>query len=124
MKLLIDMNLSPQWAIFLQGHGFEAQHWSALGASRAPEDEIMAYASNHDFIVMTHDLDFGAILATTHGNKPSVIQFRARDISPAAIGLRIIAALRQVASELDQGALLTIDTDRNRLRMLPLARDR
>lgn len=32
MKLLIDMSLSPSWVDLLISAGFEAAHWSALGA--------------------------------------------------------------------------------------------
>lgn len=72
--------------------------------------------------MLTHDLDFGSILAATHGAKPSVVQIRAEDVSPDTIGKQVIAALRQMASELDDGALLTIDPKRTRLRVLPLPR--
>lgn len=71
-------------------------------------------------MVLTHDLDFGAILAATHGEKPSVVQIRAEDVSPDVIGKQVIAALRQMASELEEGALLTVDLNRTRLRVLPL----
>jgi predicted nuclease of predicted toxin-antitoxin system len=37
----------------------------------------MAYALANNFVVLTHDLDFGTILAATQGNKPSVVQIRA-----------------------------------------------
>ena len=80
----------------------------------------MAYARANDYIVLTHDLDFGAILATTHGEKPSVVQVRSEDVSPDAIGKQVIIALRQMKSELESGALLTIDPNRTRLRILPL----
>lgn len=79
----------------------------------------MAYARAHDFVVLTHDLDFGAILAATHGEKPSVVQIRAEDVSPDVIGKQVMAALQQMASELERGALLTIDPNRTRLRLLP-----
>ena len=82
--------------------------------------EIMAYARTNDWIVITHDLDFGAILAATRGEKPSVVQIRAEDINPDVIGLQIVAALRQMADELEAGALLTVDSNRTRLRVLPL----
>ncbi|HZY61153.1 MAG TPA: DUF5615 family PIN-like protein [Edaphobacter sp.] len=84
----------------------------------------MAYANANDYVVVTHDLDFSAILAATQGEKPSVIQIRATDISPEAIGELILASLRQMAPELEQGALLTVDTDRTRLRILPLPASR
>jgi len=43
--------------------------------------------------VLTHDLDFSAILAATHGEKPSVVQIRAEDVSPDVIGKQVIIAL-------------------------------
>jgi predicted nuclease of predicted toxin-antitoxin system len=120
MKLLVDMNLSPRWIGVLADAGIEAVHWSTLGAKDAADSEIMAYANSHDYVVLTHDLDFGAILAATHGEKPSVVQIRAEDVSPDVIGKQVIAALRQMASELKEGALLTVDPNRTRLRVLPL----
>jgi predicted nuclease of predicted toxin-antitoxin system len=119
MKFIIDMNLSPRWVDVLTASGIGAIHWISLGANNAPDTEIMAYARAHDFVVLTHDLDFGAILAATHGEKPSVVQIRAEDVSPDVIGKQVMAALQQMASELEQGALLTIDPSRTRLRLLP-----
>jgi predicted nuclease of predicted toxin-antitoxin system len=120
MKLLVDMNLSPGWVKFLAGAGIDAVHWSSLGAASAPDAEIMAYAGARGYIVLTHDLDFSAILAATHGVKPSVVQIRADDLSLNGIGKQVIAALLQATADLDEGALLTIDPKRIRLRLLPL----
>ena len=120
MKLLVDMNLSPRWVGVLADAGIDAAHWSTLGPKNAPDSEIMAYAKVNDCVVLTHDLDFGSILAATHGEKPSVVQIRAEDVSPNVIGTQVITALRQMASELEQGALLTVDPNRTRLRVLPL----
>jgi predicted nuclease of predicted toxin-antitoxin system len=80
----------------------------------------MAFAAANDFVVLTNDLDFSAILATTHGEKPSVVQIRSEDVSPDVIGKQVIAALCQMADELRDGALLTVDPMRTRLRVLPL----
>ncbi len=120
MKLLVDMNLSPRWVNLLADAGFEAAHWSTLGAANAPDAEIMAFAKANGYVVLTHDLDFSAILAATHGEKPSVVQIRAEDVSPDAIGKPVSDALLQMTAELEEGALLTIDPNRTRLRLLPL----
>ena len=120
MKLLVDMNLSPRWIGVLNDAGIEAAHWSSLGASNSPDSEIMAYANTNNYVVLTRDLDFGTILAATQGKKPSVVQISADDVSPNLIGLQVIAALRQMAEELEEGALLTVDVKRTRLRLLPL----
>ncbi len=119
MKLLVDMNLSPRWVTMLVGAGFDATHWSALGAANAPDSQIMAYAKANNYVVLTHDLDFSAILAANHGEKPSVMQIRADDVSPDVIGNQVITALRQMESELEEGALVTVDPNRTRLRVLP-----
>jgi predicted nuclease of predicted toxin-antitoxin system len=120
MKLLVDMNLSPRWVDLFISAGLEAAHWATLGVRTASDAEIMSFARTHDYVVLTHDLDFGAILAVTQGEKPSVVQIRADDVNPEAIGLRVLSAVRQVATELESGALLTVDPDRARLRILPL----
>ncbi len=120
MKLLVDMNLSPRWIRVLTDASLEAAHWATLGAHNAPDSEIMAYARAHGYVVLTNDLYFGAILAATHGEKPSVVQIRADNLSPEITGAAVISALRQMEDELENGALLTIDTNRARLRILPL----
>lgn len=120
MKLLVDMNLSPRWVGVLTEAGFDAVHWSSVGPHAAPDSQIMAYAAAYDMVVLTHDLDFGAILAATRGAKPSVVQIRADDVSPQTIGPQVVAALRQTQGELRAGALLSVDPTRARLRVLPL----
>lgn len=120
MKLLVDMNLSPRWIGALASAGFEAVHWSTVGATNAPDKSLMAYALLNDFVVLTHDLDFSAILAATQGEKPSVVQLRADDVSPDVIGRQVLIALRQMEAELREGALVTVDPNRARLRVLPL----
>ena len=114
------MNLSPRWVQTLSAAGFSAAHWSTLGAATATDAEIMAYAMERDYVVLTHDLDFGAILAATQGAKPSVVQIRSGNISPEVIGTPLVAALRQMTAELGAGALLTLDPARARLTLLPL----
>jgi predicted nuclease of predicted toxin-antitoxin system len=120
VKLLIDMNLSPTWLDFLRSAGIEAVHWASVGEPDAPDTDFVAYAAAKDYVNLTHDLDFGAILAATNGTRPSVVQFRADDLSPDTIGRHLIDALRRTEAELEQGALLTIESGRARIRLLPL----
>ena len=120
MKLLVDMNLSPTWVEALRTMGFDATHWSSLWDPRAPDREILAYASSNGYIVFTNDLDFGAILAASGGSSPSVIQVRAADVSPGSLASTVRDALVQFAEWLDAGALVTVETSRLRARILPL----
>ena len=109
MKLLVDMNLSPKWIGVFRDSGWEAVHWSAVGQATARDSEIMAYAAANHYVVVTHDLDFSAILAVTHGKKPSVVQIRSEDVSAEIIGKQTVAALRHMQAELEAGALLTVE---------------
>lgn len=123
MKLLLDMNLSPRWVELLNKAGFEAVHWSTIGPGSAADVEIMSFAREQGYVLLTHDLDFGAILAATRGQKPSVVQLRSENLSIEVIGPSVIEALHEVATDLDGGALVTIDPGRTRVRVLPLIRD-
>ncbi len=120
MKLLVDMNLSPAWVEVLNLAGWEAAHWSSLGNPSSTDAEIMRFARENDWVVFTHDLDFGAILAHTQAGKPSVFQIRARDVSPDHLGPLAIQTLRQFSTELESGAIVTVDEARRRVRLLPL----
>ncbi len=114
------MNLSPRWVEALRAAGHEAVHWSAVGQWTASDRDIMRFARDNDFVVLTHDLDFGDILAATGGAKPSVVQIRASGLGVARIGAQVIGGLALCAEELIAGALVTIDASRTRIRLLPL----
>ena len=120
MKLLVDMNLSPDWIPVLEGAGFEAAHWSSVGAPRAIDPVVMDWAREHGFIVFTHDLDFGAILASTGAIGPSVLQVRTQDVTPDHIGLLVIGAFHQFEEVLLRGAIVSVDESQMRSRILPL----
>jgi predicted nuclease of predicted toxin-antitoxin system len=85
--------------------------------------EIMTFARQNGYVLLTHDLDFGAMLAATRGQKPSVVQLRSENLSIEVIGRSVIDALHEVATDLEDGALVTIDPGRTRVRVLPLIRD-
>lgn len=80
VKILIDMNLSPRWAEILAGHGWLTKHWTEIGDPRATDQLVMKWAAENQFVVMTHDLDFGTLLATSQAEGPSVVQLRTGDI--------------------------------------------
>ena len=120
MKILVDMNLSVKWADFLIGNGIEAAHWSSIGSPDSSDTEIITYAKTHDYTIFTNDLDFGFILAITHGKKPSVIQMRTGVLGHNRIGDIVITAIKLLAADIEKGALVTIDQRKTRVTLLPL----
>jgi predicted nuclease of predicted toxin-antitoxin system len=122
MKILIDMNLSPDWVEVFTAAKIESIHWLSVGDPAAKDTVLMAYARMNDYVVFTNDLDFGTLLAIQQVNLPSVIQIRTQDLLPTSIGSLVISALQQFRSELTTGALVTIDSSRLRVRILPIVR--
>jgi predicted nuclease of predicted toxin-antitoxin system len=120
VKIIIDMNLTPMWVEHLASAAVEAVHWSSLGDPKAKDHLIMTYAREHGFIVFTHDLDFGNILAVTHALGPSVIQVRTQDPVPEVIGELVLSAIQTYRSLLERGALVTVEPDKSRARVLPI----
>jgi predicted nuclease of predicted toxin-antitoxin system len=120
VKILVDMNLSPEWVPFLRQAGFESVHWSAVGDPRATDAELMAWARANDHVVFTHDMDFGALLAATRATGPSVLQARVKDTMPSSVGADVVRVLHFRREALEQGALVTIDKLNSRVRVLPI----
>lgn len=60
------------------------------------------------------------LLAALGTNRPSVIQVRSQDVLPAAIGDMVIRAIRAAEPHLEDGALVTVDPVRHRVRLLPI----
>ncbi|MBM3435245.1 MAG: hypothetical protein FJY07_03385 [Bacteroidetes bacterium] len=120
MKILIDMNLSPLWATELEKAGIHAVHWSQTGKANAPDKEILEWARKNDYVLFTHDLDFGILLAANKTICPSVIQVRTQDITPAVLLTTFISALTKFADHIEKGALITIDKNKARVRILPI----
>jgi predicted nuclease of predicted toxin-antitoxin system len=120
VQFLVDMNLSPKWVSALAQSGIEAVHWSTIGAANTSDPEIMAYAKERGFVVLTNDLDFGSILAATGGRAPSVVQIRTGDCRVESIGTIVLDAINQATDQLAAGALVTIETSRMRVTILPI----
>ncbi len=120
MKIIVDMCLSPKWAEALNAAGFEARHWSSLGAGSAPESSIFDFARQDGSVILTADLDSGTLLASAKAGKPSVVQLRVPRIRLETAWEPTLRALRQFRTEIGAGALVTIDAIHARVRILPL----
>jgi len=92
IKVVIDMNLSPEWAGLLSEMGWPAVHWSSVGNADAPDAAIMEWAATNSHVVFTHDLDFGASLALTRATSPSVKATPAKVAKPARLSKRASSA--------------------------------
>jgi predicted nuclease of predicted toxin-antitoxin system len=120
LNIILDMNLSPELADILVREGYNPVHWSSVGKIDALDSEIFEYAIRNDYVVFTHDLDFGIMLALTKSSKPSVIQVRTQNMYSKWFISEILAVLKEFKDELLQGSILTIDENKSRIRILPI----
>ena len=98
-------------------------HWSGVGAATAKDRDILSWAGSRGYPLVTPDLDFSAILATTGRAGPSVIQIRSESLAPAGHTPAIIQSIERFSKLLEQGAILTLEPGRARVRLLPLKPD-
>ena len=120
MKILIDMNLSPFWVQVFRHYEIEAVHWSTVGKFDAPDAVLMDWVRKQDHIVFTHDLDFGTALALTKSEKPSAMQVRTQNVTISHLSKMVIHTLKDHADLLEKGALIIVDENKKRVRILPL----
>jgi predicted nuclease of predicted toxin-antitoxin system len=80
----------------------------------------MTWAADNGCVVVTHDLDFGALLAVTSGGRPSVAQVRMRDLLAPQYLDRLTESLETFEAEITDGALIVVEPLRARVRILPL----
>lgn len=120
MNFIVDMNLSVRWVEFLISTGFGAEHWSSVGDPRAKDSNILNWAELNHRVVMSHDLDFGDILAASGGVSPSVVLIRSESTLPSDIGEAVTLAINTHREELEAGALMIVEPTRFRIRLLPI----
>ncbi len=120
MRIVIDMNLSPEWEATLREAGHCVMHWSRIGPPGAADEEILAWAQENEHTIFTHDLDFGAILAAMKTACPSIIQIRTVDVSPRTLGSVMVEIIDQFTDILETGAVISVDESKARARILPL----
>lgn len=120
MKFLLDENLSASFASMLKKKGYEARHVSEVGLESTEDDDIVSFAKDSGEIIVTYDLDFSRIISSLTLQSPSLITLRVTKLN-GNIFLRIFQeVISTCRSDLEKGAMITVDDDRIRVRKLPV----
>lgn len=122
MKFLLDMGLAQRTVEFLQARGHDAVHLRSQGLQSISDEMIVAKALAEGRVILTHDLDFGRIVALSRGQLPSVVTFRLTDMRAAEVNRRLEDILQRFADQLEEGALISVTDDAVRIRRLPVGR--
>lgn len=122
MKFLADMGISPTTVAFLRQLGHDAVHLLDEGLGTLEDPAILTKARQEGRILLTHDLDFGDLLAASGAALPSVVIFRLRDMRPEQVNQYVRTVLAEHGEALEQGAVVSVTEGQLRLRTLPLER--
>ena len=120
MKLLLDQGLPRSAVRHLAEMGIAAEHIGDLGMATATDADILEAARERQSIVVTLDSDFHALLATSRAVSPSVVRIRIEGLKGEPLATILQRALTVASAELEAGAVVSVTTDRVRVRRLPI----
>ena len=120
MRLLLDQGLPRSEARLLREAGIDTVHVGEIGYSTADDATILQRGRDEQRVVVTLDADFHALLALSGATTPSVIRIRVEGLDGQKAADLIQAVLLRCTEEVKQGAVITVQPRRIRIRHLPL----
>ena len=120
MRFLADMGISPNTVAMLSGLGYDALHLHEQGLDRLQDPLILQKARDEGRILLTHDLDFGELIAASGARLPTIVVFRLRNMHPERVNRYLDGILNQHAEALKQGAIISVTEGQIRVRVLPI----
>jgi predicted nuclease of predicted toxin-antitoxin system len=118
MRLLLDTCVWPGAVAELSAHGHDVL-WVGDWPSDPGDDEILAFALRERRIVVTLDKDFGELaVAFGHGHSGIIRLVNWQIAKQASVCIDVI---ERHGEELSQGAIVTAEPGRLRLRPAPSA---
>jgi predicted nuclease of predicted toxin-antitoxin system len=120
MKFLLNMNLPRELGGLLSDTGHACRHVGDIGMARASDSDIIRTAKRNRETIITHDLDYGSLLAFSGEDAPSVIIFRVRNTHPKALFNRFTSVWYEIEEPLAGGAIVILEDTVLRIRRLPI----
>ena len=124
MRFLADMGVSQRVVTWLQDPGHDAIHLRDEGLQTLADGEIFTKAVRESRIILTWDLDFTEILALSKTGIVSAVVFRLMNTRSDHVIARLERVLSESAQDLEEGAIVSVEEGRHRVRPLPLGRQR
>lgn len=104
----------------LKAGGHEIIRVSDILPQDASDSLILEHARLDGQIVITQDLDYSALLASTGYTRPSVISLRLQNNRPERLASILMKILPTIENDLRNGAIVVVEENRFRVRFLPL----
>ncbi|HBE33296.1 MAG TPA: hypothetical protein DD990_18755 [Cyanobacteria bacterium UBA11368] len=120
LKLIGDMNISPQTVTALQQQGWDIIRVLDVLPATASDVEILNFARQENRVIVTHDLDFSMLVALSGYNQPSLITLRLSSTDLNTVNQKLLEILPQIEQQLQAGSAITIEDTAVRIRQLPI----
>ena len=120
MRFLADMGISPRTVAFLESLGHDATHLYEQGLGRLGDPAILQKARDEGRVLLTHDLDFGELMAASGAELPSVVIFRLRDMRPQQVNAYLGKVVTEYQGVLEEGVIVSVSEGQIRVRRLPI----
>jgi predicted nuclease of predicted toxin-antitoxin system len=120
MKFLVDVGISPRSTAFLRDLGYDAIHLHDEGLERLSDASILTKALAEGRIVLTHDLDFGELVAASKAQLPRVVTFRLRNMAANHVNRYLALIIANYPERLEAGAVISVTERQIRVRPLPI----
>ena len=108
MKLLLDQGLPRTAVRLLSEAGVETIHVGDIGYATADDADIIEFARQGGFVIVTLDADFHALLMVNRETSPSVIRLRLEGLKGKELAAIVETVLPSVSTALERGALVTV----------------
>ena len=123
MRFLLDACVPRRLAESLRASGHDAIHLLEMGLGKVSDSEVFARASAEKRIVLTFDLGFGEIVASSVTPSSSVIVFRLQNTTVPRLIERLQVVLAETERFLELGVVVAVEETRHRVRTFPFERD-
>lgn len=120
LHFLLDESLPPSLAPLIKELGYPARHVVETGHINVDDLEILEFAEHTGEVILTHDTDFGTLLALHKKSKPSVVLFRLEQVNTEILHQLLQNNLSSITETLAEGAIIVIDAFSIRIRTLPV----
>lgn len=120
IRLMADMNISPQTVSALQKQGWDIIRVPEVLPANTSDEEILYFCRQENRSILSFDLDFSMLVALSGSDRPSLITLRLSSTNPDIVSQRVLEVLPQIEEELERGSAITIGNETVRIRKLPV----
>jgi predicted nuclease of predicted toxin-antitoxin system len=122
--LLLDQGIPADSSALFREVGHDCKHVSEFGMQKASDEEILAFASDGNWCLITLDADFHQLVAVRGLARPSVVRLR-REGCRAEMVVRLVRdVLLRYREQILSGCLISVKEKRVTCHALPVGCER